>query len=83
MMDTSDILELLSVRLLGYVPDAEKIIVATNRGMPVVHNSNSWSGEAFRRIAARVDGEDVPFLQLENGNGLLSRFRKIFAGQGR
>ena len=83
MMDTSDILELLSVRLLGYVPDDEKIIVATNRGMPVVHNSNSWSGEAFRRIAARVDGEDVPFLQLENGNGLLSRFRKIFAGQGR
>ncbi len=83
MMDQKDILDLLSVRMLGVVPDDEKIIVATNKGIPAVHDPKSWSGEAFRRIAARIDGEDLPFLQLEDGHGLLSRIRSLVGLSGR
>jgi septum site-determining protein MinD len=82
MMDKKDILELLSVQMIGLVPDDEQIIVSTNQGVPVVHNAHSWSGEAFRRIAARIDGEEVPFLDLENGRGLFSRIKKIFGLNG-
>ena len=77
MMDKKDILELLSVQLLGLVPDDEHIIVATNKGVPVVHDSKSMSGEAFRRIASRIEGEDRPFLNLENGHGVFSKFKKL------
>jgi septum site-determining protein MinD len=83
MMDKEDILELLSVRMLGLVPDDEQIIVSTNKGIPVVHNTKSWSGEAFRRISARIDGEDRPFLQLDNGHGILSRVKKFMGIQGK
>jgi septum site-determining protein MinD len=83
MMDEKDIMELLSVRMLGLVPDDDQLIIATNRGVPVVHDPKSWSGEAFRRIAARVDGEDLPFMQLENGHGVISRLKKLIGRNGR
>ena len=83
MMDQKDIMELLSVQMLGLVPDDDQLIIATNRGIPVVHNPKSWSGEAFRRIAARVDGDDRPFLELENGNGFVSRVKRLIGMQGK
>ena len=83
MMDKNDILDLLSVRLLGLIPDDTQIIVATNRGVPVVHNAKSWSGEAYRRIAARIDGEDKPFLDLESGQDILSKFKKFVGMNGK
>jgi septum site-determining protein MinD len=83
MMDRKDILELLSVRMLGLVPDDDKIIIATNKGVPIVHNNRALSGEAFRRIAARLEGEEVPFLDIENGQGLMARLMKVFGRNGR
>ena len=79
MMDKDDILDLLSVNMLGLIPDDEQIIISTNKGVPTVHNPRSWSGEAYRRIAARLDGEDLPYLNVEIGQGLFSKFRKIFS----
>jgi septum site-determining protein MinD len=77
MLDREDILDLLSVKLLGIVPDDNEIIVSTNKGLPVVHDSRSLAGEAFRRIAARIDGEDVPFLDLRDEGGLISRVKRM------
>ena len=83
MMDKKDIMELLSVEMLGLVPDDEQVIVATNKGLPCVHDKKSWSGEAFRRISARIDGEDIPYLELTNGHGLVSRLKKIIGLNGK
>ena len=83
MMDKDDVLGLLSVRIIGVVPDDSQVIVATNKGVPVVHDPKSLSGEAFRRIAARIDGEDVPFLDLDERKGMMSRLMGIFGTNGR
>ena len=83
MMDKDDILDLLSVRMLGLVPDDNQVIVATNRGVPVVHNKQSLSGEAYRRIAARIDGEQLPFLEFTNGHGLFSRVKRFLGVSGK
>ena len=82
MMSTEDILSLLSVNLLGLVPEDENIVISTNRGVPVVHEARSGSGTAFRRIAAILDGEDLPFLDLENNSGIFKRLRN-FVGLGK
>ena len=82
MMDKDDVLSLLSVRVIGVVPDDSQVIVATNKGLPVVHDTKSLSGEAFRRIAARIDGEDVPFLDLDERKGVMSRLKGIFGSNG-
>ena len=79
MMDKGDIMDLLSVSMLGLVPDDEQIIVSTNKGVPTVHDPNSWAGEAYRRIAARIDGVDTPYLDVDSAPGFFSKIKKIFA----
>ena len=48
----------------------------------VEDDPRSTSGEAFRRIAARIDGEAIPSPELIGGNGVLIYVRKVvsFAG---
>lgn len=78
MMDIADILDILAIDLVGVVPEDEHIVVSTNRGEPAVLHKASRAGAAYRNIAARLMGEDVPFLDIQAGGGLLGRLRRIF-----
>ncbi|MEE9161883.1 MAG: septum site-determining protein MinD [Candidatus Neomarinimicrobiota bacterium] len=77
MMSTEDILSLLSVNLLGLVPEDQGVIISTNRGVPVAHDSKSESGKAFCRIAARLDGEEVPSVALAERVKFIQRLKKL------
>ncbi|MGE5371478.1 MAG: septum site-determining protein MinD [Solirubrobacterales bacterium] len=79
MMDMDDMLEILSIELLGVVPEDETIIVSTNRGEPAVTDAGSKAGEAYRRIARRINGEEVPIAQMESTGGLVDRFWKMLS----
>ena len=80
MLDTADVLDVLSIDLLGIVPDDESIIVSTNRGVPIVMENNSRAGQAFRNIAARLLGEEVPLLDIEAPSSWLQRFTRFMRG---
>lgn len=60
MLSPEDVLDLLAVPLLGIVPEDEAVIVATNRGLPVVLDEKSRAGRAFRNIALRLMGKEIP-----------------------
>jgi septum site-determining protein MinD len=77
MLDISDIIETLSVKLLGVVPDDKSITVSTNKGEPIVLDAKAVSGQAFRNIARRITGEEVPLMDLsaESGGFINSLFR--------
>lgn len=77
MMDVEDIREILAIELLGVVPDDEGIIVSTNRGEPIVNRGSSLAARAFMNVSRRIMGEEVPFLDLDRGEGLFSRLRRI------
>ncbi|MGH2542452.1 MAG: septum site-determining protein MinD [Ardenticatenaceae bacterium] len=64
MLSVEDVLDVLAVPLLGVVPDDESVIVATNDGVPVATEERSLSGRAYRNIARRLLGEEVPYLDL-------------------
>ncbi|MGQ9501982.1 MAG: septum site-determining protein MinD [Anaerolineae bacterium] len=68
MLDTADVLDVLAIELLGIVPEDETIIVSTNRGIPVVMENKSQAAQAFYNIAARLLGEDVPIMELEQSS---------------
>ena len=68
ILSVDDVLEILSVKLLGVVPEDEEIIVSTNKGEPVSGTDNVRSGLAYRNIARRIRGEDVPIMDLEVKN---------------
>ena len=79
MLDTSDVLDVLAIDLLGIVPEDEAIIISTNRGVPVAGENHSLAGKAFRNIAGRLMGEDVPFLDLDakQSGSLFTSFRRL------
>ena len=82
MLDHRDVVDLLALEVLGLVPADERTITAANRGVPVVHDKHALSGAAFLRIAARVDGDEVPLVEVEAKSGLLSRFKGLVGLNG-
>ncbi len=77
MMNREDILEILAIPLVGVIPDHEDIIISANRGVPVAFDDDSRLGEAYRRIASRIVGEeDVPLLDFDNNDGLWQTFKR-------
>ena len=82
MLSPDDVLELLAVELIGIVPEDEKVILSTNRGMPIVLDGKSQAGLAFRNIAARLEGRTVPFISLDSSNGFFSRISRLMRSGG-
>lgn len=83
MLSVDDVLEILAIPLIGVVPADESIVTATNRGEPVALDPQSRAGQAFRDIAARLLGEDVPFQPLEVPNGVWRRMLRALGFDGR
>ena len=77
MLKVEDVNEILSLPLIGVVPDDEQIVVSTNQGEPLVGN-NTLAGQAYQNICLRVLGKEVPFLDLEHPVSLWARFTGIF-----
>jgi len=82
MLAVDDILELLAVQLVGMVPDDDSVLTSTNRGTPVVLDGKSKAGLAFRNVARRLKGEEVPFMNLEDGGGFFNRLTRMIRSGG-
>jgi septum site-determining protein MinD len=80
MLDVNDILDSLAVKLIGIIPDDRNITISTNKGEPIVLNDKALSGQAFRNVARRIMGEQVPFLNFDSNseNGFLYSLKKLF-----
>lgn len=81
MLTTSDVIEILAIDLIGIVPDDKAIIVSTNKGVPIVLDDKAPAGLAFRNIARRLLGEEVPLLYIRELPNLFERFVR-FVRQG-
>jgi len=78
MMSIDDIIDILAIDLVGVVPDDEKIVVSTNKGEPAVTDNKSLAGQAYRNIARRLVGEQVPILDIEAEEGFMLKIKKLF-----
>ena len=78
MMEVEDIVDLLSVDLIGVVPDDEYIITQTNKGEPVIKNRRAPSGKAYIEIARRVLGENIDVTIPGREKGLWAKIKGWF-----
>ncbi|NLI67304.1 MAG: septum site-determining protein MinD [Bacilli bacterium] len=78
MLDVDQILQILSIDLLGIVIDSDDVIKASNEGTPVVVNPNNKAAIAYRNIARRILGESVPLQSLEEEKGMLKKVKRFF-----
>lgn len=79
MLSVEDVTDILSVKILGIIPEDEGIIVSTNKGEPIVNNTeNAKAGVAYNNVARRIMGEDVPFMDLDTPTGWFDKIKKVF-----
>ena len=78
MLSVDDVKEILSIDLVGVIPESQAVLNASNSGQPVILDKDSDAGQAYLDTVDRLLGENVPFrfLTVEK-KGLLKR---IFGG---
>ncbi|MCR5023974.1 MAG: septum site-determining protein MinD [Lachnospiraceae bacterium] len=79
MMTAEDVVEVLSIDLIGVIPYDEKIVVSTNTGTPLA-GDDTLVGQSYMNVSKRIMGEDVPFLNLEAKKGFLAKIGELFKG---
>ena len=77
MLKVEDVCDILSIPLLGVIPDDEQVVVSTNQGDPLVGGS-SLAGQAYVNICHRLMGEDVPMMDLDAKKGVMGILRELF-----
>jgi len=77
MLSVQDVQEILSLDLLGVIPESKAVLSASNSGVPVILDRESDAGQAYADMVARYLGDEVPhrFIQAEK-KGFLSRLFK-------
>jgi len=82
MMSVEDVLEILSVKLIGVIPEDEQVIVSTNKGEPLVLAEKlSLAGIAYDNTAQRLDGKEVEFMNLTApSDSILARLGRWLKG---
>lgn len=81
MLDIDEIVQVLSIDLLGIVPDDEAIIRNANRGEPTVMKPDTKASLAYRNIARRILGDSVPLMVLDESNGLWSKVKRMMGAR--
>jgi septum site-determining protein MinD len=74
MLKLEDVLEILSIPLLGIIPDSEEVLRASNVGAPVtLNNPSSAPARAYFDAAKRLMGESVDMTVPSDKRGLMGR----------
>jgi septum site-determining protein MinD len=76
MLSTEDVVDILSIKPIGVVPDDESVLIGSNRGELLLGRA----GEAYKNIARRLCGEEVPFMKLDGRDGFFSKVARLFGG---
>ncbi|WP_077321132.1 septum site-determining protein MinD [Virgibacillus proomii] len=78
MLDIDDVLQILSIDLIGIVIDDDEVIKASNKGEPVAFKPSSKASIAYRNIARRILGETVPLQSLDTHKGMMQKVKEFF-----
>ncbi|MBO9469808.1 septum site-determining protein MinD [Endozoicomonas sp. G2_2] len=73
MLSLDDINDILGIPLLGVIPESEKVLNASNSGMPVAMEENADAGQAYLDLVARFLGENRPMRFTEAKKKFLDR----------
>ena len=77
MLSLDDVQDILSLHLLGVIPESKSVLTSSNAGTPVILDEKSDAGQAYGDIVARYLGETRPHRFIDGKKGL---FRKLFGG---
>ena len=78
MLSVADVEEILSIKLLGVIPESQAVLKASNQGVPVIFDAESDAGQAYSDAVDRLLGADIAhrFLEVQK-KGI---FQRLFGG---
>jgi septum site-determining protein MinD len=77
MLSVNDVQDILSIPLIGVIPESKAVLKASNTGTPVTLDESSDAGAAYQDAIARFLGEDRSMRFINNERkGLLRRLFK-------
>lgn len=79
MMSVDDVQEILSCDIIGIIPEDTGIITSTNKGEPIVNDETSLAGQAYQNVARRILGEEIPYLDIDVPQDLISKIKRFFS----
>lgn len=78
MLSVSDVEEILSIKMIGVIPESQAVLKASNQGVPVILDESSDAGQAYSDAVERLLGKDKPhrFLEVQKKSFL----KRVFGG---
>lgn len=77
MLSVEDVQDILSLHLLGVIPESQSVLSASNAGEPIILDETSDAGQAYADIVDRYLGEDKPHRFIdEEKKGLFGRLSR-------
>jgi len=74
MLGVADVLDILSIPLLGIIPESEEVLRASNLGSPIsISGATTAAGRAYREASRRLAGENVPMALPEEKSTFFNR----------
>lgn len=78
MLGMEDIVEILSIPLIGVIPESGSVLQASNSGNPVIMDKESTAGQAYEDVITRFLGEETPLRFVDIEEKKKGFFKKIF-----
>jgi septum site-determining protein MinD len=79
MLSLEDIHDILRIKLIGVIPESERVLDASNQGVPAVHLEGTDVSEAYKDVVARFLGEEKPMRFVEAAKP--GFFKRMFGGR--
>ncbi|MDY5778766.1 MAG: septum site-determining protein MinD [Succinivibrionaceae bacterium] len=61
MLSKDDVVDLLSIELIGVIPESQAVLKASNAGKPIIYDKESDAGQAYMDTVNRLLGQKIDF----------------------
>lgn len=78
LMTVDDCIDVLSVPILGVIPEDGEVSKAAAKGS-IVEDKDGGAGRAFLNIARRISGDSVQLMRFERKTGVRAHIKRIFS----
>lgn len=75
MLSVTDIQELLTIPLIGVIPESQAVLKSSNNGNSIIHETNTDAGQAYMDTVERLLGDEVELRFITENK---SFFQKLF-----
>lgn len=79
MLSVDDVQDILSLHLLGVIPESKSVLNASNSGTPVILDKQSNAGQAYCDVVTRYLGKETPHRFIDEAKKGL--FSKLFGSK--